>query len=161
EHDLLRHALWETVTELGVQTITGETPRSLETGPESMTLRFEDGRSLGARLVVGADGVESWVRTQLGLDSSGHSYGQRAVVTHVAAARPPRDPAWRCLRDSGPVALLPLADGRSSVVWSGPDDEAAALLECSEDEFAERLATATAHVLGDLQVRAGRAAFPL
>lgn len=162
EHDLLRHLLWDAVKALpGVQVITGGTPQRLDTGPEAMTLLLDDDRSLSARLVVGADGVDSWVRKQLGLDSSGRSYGQRAIVTHVAGERPHGDTAWQCFHDSGPVALLPLADGRSSVVWSCPDDEAADLLDCGEEEFAARLGAATGQVLGRLQVRAGRAAFPL
>ena len=103
-----------------------------------MNVRLADGTELRTRLLVGADGVDSWVRNQLGLPTTGREYGQLAVVTHVSSERPPAT-AWQCFTPRGPVALLPLADGRSSVVWSCFEAEARELEALPDNEFAARL----------------------
>lgn len=120
-----------------------------------------DGRSLQAGLIIGADGGNSRTRAQAGIETRGWSYEQRAVVTHVGTALPHRETAYQRFLPAGPVALLPLYDGRSSVVWSTTDEEAQRLLALSEAQFCQALCEATDGVLGDIAACDARASFPL
>lgn len=162
DHDWLRLTLWNRVADGGgVDLLTGVAPEGLRQQADAMAVVLADGRTLEARLLVGADGADSWVRGQLGLETTGRPYGQLAIVGHVASEQPHGSTAWQCFLPTGPVALLPLADGRSSFVWSTAEDEARALLALPDDEFAARITGATGRVLGALAMTTPRQAFPL
>jgi len=165
EHDWLRLALWQGL-DAGVSSgqvlfLSGEPPLRIDQEPDTATLVLADGARLGARLIIGADGADSFVRRTLGLTGTGHGYGQRALVAHVAGERSHADTAWQCFQPGGPVALLPLTDGRCSIVWSLPDLAARELEQADADTFGARLTEATAGVLGRLQLTTGRLGFPL
>jgi len=162
DHDSLRACLWDRVAgDGGIELLTGATPDGLEDAAGARVVRLGDGVRLRTRLLVGADGAESWVRMGLGLGTTGRSYGQLAIIGHVASERPHGGTAWQCFNPGGPAALLPLADGRSSIVWSCPEAEARKLVDVPEDEFAARLGAATCRVLGALTVTTPRLAVPL
>jgi 2-octaprenylphenol hydroxylase len=119
------------------------------------------GESLQPTLLIAADGGASRVRSLLEMPVVERSYGQHAIVTHVASSGPHRATAWqRFLRD-GPLAFLPLADGRSSVVWSMTSARANALISCDDAAFLAALQAASSGVLGELGPISARAAFPL
>jgi 2-octaprenylphenol hydroxylase len=114
-----------------------------------------------ADLVVGADGARSFVRELVGIKTNQWPYEQTAVVTHLsteidhdATAR------QRFLRD-GPLGMLPLTDGRISVVWSTTPDVAKQAMEASDDELGGMLTDASDGVLGKLTVAGPKGAFPL
>lgn len=162
DHDSLRASLWDRVAgDGGIELLTGTAPDGLEDTGDARVVRLGDGVRVRTRLLVGADGAESWVRTGLGLRTAGRSYGQLAIIGHVASERPHARTAWQCFNPGGPVALLPLADGRSSLVWSCPEAEARELVALPDGEFAARLGTATCQVLGALTVTTTRLAVPL
>jgi 2-octaprenylphenol hydroxylase len=134
---------------------------TLETVRDGARIGLGDGREYRAGLVVGADGAESAVRRLAGIATHGWDYAQRAVVTHLACEKPHGATAWQRFLDTGPLALLPLPDGRVSLVWSTLPEAAQSLVECPEAEFAERVTAASAGVLGRLSPTTLRAAFPL
>ncbi|MBM5812458.1 MAG: 2-octaprenyl-3-methyl-6-methoxy-1,4-benzoquinol hydroxylase [Gammaproteobacteria bacterium] len=134
---------------------------SLTPAATAIAIGTSDGRRLEAALLVGADGSDSSVRRLAGIATTGHDYGQHAVVAHLQAERPHRDTAWQRFLGTGPLALLPLADGRVSLVWSTAPAEAAALLAAEPPEFGRRVTVAAAGVLGRLELTTARAAFPL
>jgi 2-octaprenylphenol hydroxylase len=134
---------------------------TLEAGRAAVRVGLDDGREFQAGLVIGADGAESAVRAQAGIETRGWAYGQRAVVAHLRTGKPHGATAWQRFLDTGPVALLPLADGRVSLVWSTLPDEAEALARLDDAAFSERVTEATAGVLGTLSPTTPRAAFPL
>ena len=114
-----------------------------------------------ADLVVGADGARSFVRELAGITTNQWPYEQTALVTHLspefdhdATAR------QRFLRD-GPLGMLPLADGRISVVWSTAPDMAKLAMDASDDDLGRLLTEASDGVLGKLTVAGPRGAFPL
>ncbi|GFR49857.1 hypothetical protein Agub_g11958 [Astrephomene gubernaculifera] len=98
-------------------------------------LELADGRVLTCRLVVAADGAASKVRQMAGLRTWGWSYGQRGVVATVTTAEP-SSTAWQRFLPTGPLALLPLRDGFSSIVWSSPPQLAQELEQLGPREFA-------------------------
>jgi 2-octaprenylphenol hydroxylase len=114
-----------------------------------------------ADLVVGADGARSMVRELAGIKTNVWPYEQTAVVTHLETEIAHNATAWqRFLRD-GPLGMLPLADGRISVVWSTTPEIAAAALEATDEELGSMLTVASDGVLGELTVAGQRGAFPL
>jgi 2-octaprenylphenol hydroxylase len=134
---------------------------TLEATRDAVRLGLGDGRQFRAGLVVGADGAESAVRRQAGIDTRGWDYGQRAVVAHLASERPHAATARQRFLDTGPLALLPLADGRSSLVWSTLPERAEELVQCPEAEFSDRVTAASGSVLGRLVPTTARISFPL
>ena len=91
----------------------------------------------------------------------GRDYGQRAIVAHVTTERPHEGAAWQRFQPGGPLAFLPLADGRCSIVWSLPDAEAARILALDDAAFRAELGCAFDFRLGEITATTKRAAFPL
>lgn len=124
-------------------------------------LHLADGRQLKTRLLIGADGVDSAVRRHLEIQTAGHSYGQKALVAHLSTERGHANTAWQRFLSSGPLAFLPLSDGRSSIVWSIDEARAAELLRMDQDGFAKAVSEASDKVLGECRLTSNLASFPL
>ncbi len=116
---------------------------------------------LRARLVVGADGAQSAVRTATGLTAEMSGYHQTAIVATVATARPHGLTAWQRFMTDGTLAFLPLFDGTSSIVWSADEPRAAELAGSSAAAFARHLDRASDLALGATRLVGERASFPL
>jgi 2-octaprenylphenol hydroxylase len=134
---------------------------ALENTGDAIRVSLDDGREYRAALVIGADGGDSSVRSHAGIDVRGWDYGQRAVVAHLQPEQPHGETAWQRFLDTGPLALLPLADGRVSLVWSTLPAIADELVQCDAAEFADRVTESSAAVLGRLTPASPRASFPL
>jgi 2-octaprenylphenol hydroxylase len=136
---------------------------------ELQSLRFgadavELGTSMGAvtaRLVVGADGARSVLRRLAGLGVDTQDYGQLALVANLATGRAHESCAWQHFLGHGTLALLPLASGECSLVWSLPRAQANRLLAASAADFAAEVTRDSQGVLGDLELRSARVALPL
>jgi len=160
ENDVLRYLLWQAVEAAGIDVICAR-PAELSVGEDAVAIEFEGADSVATRLLVGADGANSWVRRSLEIETRGDNYGQKAIVGNISSEHPHQDTAWQRFLAGGPVALLPLPDGRCSIVWSCQSDEADRLLELDDEAFAAELTAATDGVLGQLRCTTPRAAFPL
>ncbi len=128
---------------------------------DGLRLQLSDGAELQTALLVGADGGASRVRELADIATRGWSYEQQAVVAVVATQLPHGRTAWQRFLPQGPLAFLPLRDGRSSIVWSTTPEHAAALLAMAEEEFCAALGEAFDHRLGPVLETGPRAAFPL
>src|SRR5690606_41389745 len=94
------------------------------------------------RAGVAAVWAESTLRRLAGGVVSRHDYGQRGVVAYIETQQPHEDTAWQRFLPAGPLAVLPFADGRSSIVWTLPDARAAEVLALDDDAFARELTRA-------------------
>jgi len=130
-------------------------------------LRLADGSitRLSAALLVGADGTNSQIRRLASIDVGGWDYNRYGVVASVRCEREHGEVAYECFRQSGPLAFLPLADGRFSIVWAVTPAEAVAILAMDDQRFMAALRRAAGP---DVIVRTGsitgvsaRASFPL
>ncbi len=132
---------------------------SVETDKVIVTLDNEE--QISAKLLVGADGANSQVRTLAGIDIQRDDYGQSGLVTVVKTEKPHEYTAWQRFQSTGPVAFLPLADGSSSIVWTLPSDLADYYCAIKKNDFKKALAEALDHKLGKVTKVGDRGAFPL
>ncbi|MCC7200057.1 MAG: UbiH/UbiF/VisC/COQ6 family ubiquinone biosynthesis hydroxylase [Gammaproteobacteria bacterium] len=160
ENRAIQAALTERAMELGV-TLLRANVEGLELGAEAAQLALGDGRRLSAALVVAADGADSAIRGMAGIDTKGWAYGQHGVVANLQPALPHGETAYQRFLPTGPLALLPLADGRVSIVWSTTQAEAESLLALDDAAFGMRVTEASCAVLGELAASGPRGAFPL
>lgn len=144
ENVLIQHALLEVLDKLDVR------------------LKFDTTvDELDADLVIGADGARSFVRDRVGIKTHDFPYGQTAYVTHLIPEEPHQKTAWQRFMQDGPLGMLPLSDGRISVVWSTHDALAERAKAASDEELGEILTEASDCVLGELKVAGPRGGFPL
>jgi ubiquinone biosynthesis UbiH/UbiF/VisC/COQ6 family hydroxylase len=162
EESALRSALLPQIHTPGLDFVSDARFASLAWSADEGTLTLTDGRRFSARLVVGADGVLSWVRHAAGIDAEPRSYGQQGVVANFDCELAHHGCARQWFRDDGSVlAWLPLPGRRISIVWSAPDALAAELLALPPDALALRVADAGGSALGALSTITPAAAFPL
>lgn len=137
---------------------------ALRVDSTNATVQLDNGDTLGASLLVGADGGQSWVRGQCDIGIDYRPYGQRAVVANFECDKPHHGVAYQWFAASeGIVALLPLPGQRVSLVWSAPDALAETLLRAPLTELARRVSVFCAEKLGQLRPVQPEAvkAFPL
>jgi 2-polyprenylphenol 6-hydroxylase len=134
---------------------------ALEFDHESARVVLGDGRSVSTALVIGADGGGSRTRELCGIGRAGWSYGQTAVVAHLRTEQPHAHTAWQRFLPDGPIAYLPLRDGRVSLVWTTTPAAAEGLIMAEPAEFNRQVTQASSRVLGDAVLDSGRAGFPL
>jgi 2-octaprenyl-3-methyl-6-methoxy-1,4-benzoquinol hydroxylase/2-octaprenylphenol hydroxylase len=161
ENNLVQHVLWAALDAAGVRRICPAEVAGYAVRDDRVQLELADGQGIGARLLVAADGIQSPLRRLAGIDTRGRDYAQRAIVAHVATERPHEDTAWQVFLPGGPLALLPLGDGRSSLVWSLPEAEAIRLLALDDEAFGEAVGVASDFRLGRIVATTPRAGFPL
>lgn len=123
-------------------------------------------RQLKTQLVVIADGAQSALRQQLGIEASVDDYQQTAVIANVCFSKPHQGIAFERFTGTGPMALLPLADSdrgepRAALVWTNNHDVAEQL--CADDDaiFLQKLQQCFGHRLGEFTRVGERASYPL
>lgn len=162
ENRAIQLALWEQLESAGdVLLLCPAGIVDMEPGTDGTRLLLTDGRYLSARLLVGADGRDSLIRELAGIGTEGWEYGQRAIVANVRPAGWHRETAWQRFLPTGPLAMLPLSDGRCSIVWSADDARAAQLMSLDDQGFSDELTDASECRLGRLTVDGPRASVSL
>ena len=151
-------AVWQALAQSSV-TFVEATPVALLNAEDSAQLTLSDGRQLQARLVVGADGANSWVKQRLAIKSRVKPYGQSGVVANFACEKPHQNIARQWFFGDSILAYLPLPDNRISIVWS--HFSPTPLLALTPQALADKVAAASQHALGELTLITPAAAFPL
>jgi 2-octaprenylphenol hydroxylase len=135
---------------------------SFKETPEQVVVTADDGQCFSARLLIGADGGNSWIRAQAALNVTEWDYAQRAIVTTVQTALPHQFTARQRFLATGPLAFLPLADmHKCSIVWSTMPEEATRLLALDQAEFQQELNQAFGDRLGVVTAAEPRYSFHL
>jgi ubiquinone biosynthesis UbiH/UbiF/VisC/COQ6 family hydroxylase len=162
ESGRLQSALWQCVSHAShVRMFCAATCEALVQHADFTEVVLEGGVTLRAKLVVGADGAQSWVRGQAGIKVIAHDYAQSAVAANFATAMPHQGTAYQWFRADGVLALLPLPGNRVSMVWSTSDLHAQELLALDAESLAQCVGEASGNALGALDVITPPAAFPL
>jgi len=120
-----------------------------------------DQRDLTCELLVAADGSNSAVRSMIGITADQVSYKQRAVIGNLLPELPMRNRAYERFTDHGPLAILPVAEGRAGFVWSVQEHDADRVLSLSDEEFLAELQQAFGNRLGTFSRVGKRASYPL
>jgi 2-octaprenylphenol hydroxylase len=162
ENRVTQLALWERIERADeIRVLCPAGVSEIELRDEAALLELTDGRQLSARLLVGADGRDSRVRGRVGIATRGWLYDQKAIVANVQVSEWHRERAWQRFLPTGPLAFLPLRDGRCSIVWSATETRAEELLALDEEDFKRELEDAFEGRLGAIGEIGPRAAFPL
>jgi len=118
-------------------------------------------RQVTARLLVAADGGESAIRRALDVPMQEWTYGHTAVIANVTPSKAHDGVAYERFTDTGPLAMLPMSEGRCSMVWTQPDDKVAEILALDDQAFLAGLQERFGYRLGRLAKVGKRAAYPL
>ncbi|MDH3318390.1 MAG: FAD-dependent monooxygenase [Betaproteobacteria bacterium] len=162
EDGVLQAALWEALAAAeGVSVLAAERLEHLQVDVDGARLQLRGGRTLSARLVVGADGAQSVVREQAGIAVIDAAYPQRAVVANFACERAHRHVAYQWFQGGPVLALLPLPANHVSMVWSTSEEQSARLLALEPAELCRTVEAASGQVLGELGLATPPRAFPL
>lgn len=162
EDRALQAALWRGLGEReGLEIIAPAQCRRLQIMTDAVRVQLADGREIAARLVVGADGAQSLVRSEAGIAAAAQDYGQRAVVANFTCERPHRHVARQWFQRGPVLALLPLPGDQVSMVWSTGEAEAARLMALDAAALGREVAAAAGGALGPLTAITAPRAFTL
>lgn len=162
ENRLMQRSLWQVLQQQENLTLFHPARcANLEWHDDAACLQLEDGREIKAKLIVGADGRDSWVRRQAGIIEPPTLYQQHGVVANFSIEKPHRGVAYQWFQPDGILALLPLPQDMVSIVWSVSPEKSEALLQLTHEELCEQVSAASYHTLGALKVVTPPAAFPL
>ena len=161
--------LWQRLQELDNLTIISPARLSqIKLGAEHATVvveRSDSGsnatQTLTSQLVVAADGGDSPIRRLLDITAREHDYHQTAIIANISSERPHHNVAYERFTRHGPLALLPMAGQRCSLVWTRTPDDAERLLALSEVDFLAELQPCFGQRLGRFTQVGQRAAYPL
>ncbi len=134
---------------------------AVEVSADHIEMIFDNQERIQAKLIIGADGAKSIIRSLAGIAYQEKSYQQVGLVARVHTELPHEKTAWQRFLPTGPLALLPLNNGECSIVWSVSDDYADDLMRLNEYEFADALTEASDRQLGNIELRSKCAGFPL
>ncbi|MEM7194722.1 MAG: FAD-dependent oxidoreductase [Pseudomonadota bacterium] len=161
-NNLVTHTLLEKLEQnFSVTVLKSHTLHSMDTRSEGVNLDFGSANSLTTKLVVGADGKNSTVKSLAGISDSTERFDQDAITAAIEFDSPAENIAYQCFLNTGPVALLPMPSGQFSLVWSLDSDQMPEHLNASDEDFIQELEAVFSPKLGSIKGISSRATFPL
>lgn len=162
ENRVTQLALWERFPAFdNLHLLCPDRVEAIDLNGERPSMNLASGKTLRAQLLVGAEGANSPLRELAGIHSSGWAYDQHAIVATVWVERHHDETARQRFLPTGPLAFLPLDQGRCSIVWSTSPEEAERLMALADDAFCAELTEASERMLGQVTRIGPRGAFPL
>lgn len=163
ENRVLRQALHAAAAEAsGIALLMPARPAATERGPDGVTVRLDDGRTLCAPLLVAAEGRQSPTRQAAGIQVARWSYDHVAIIAAVEHERPHANIAYEIFYPEGPFAILPMLPGtRSALVWSVARAQAPGYLKLGPRGFVAELSRKMGGLLGDMRLIAPLSSYPL
>lgn len=148
-------------SESNVELLCPNSVTSIERDVEHNVVTLDDGEQLTCKLLVAADGAVSSCCQQLGMSLTEHDFDQVAVIANITTEQAHQGRAFERFTSQGPVALLPMSEGRMSLVWCLRPENAQQVLQLGESEFLEQLQQAFGWRLGKMAKVGERASYPL
>jgi 2-octaprenyl-6-methoxyphenol hydroxylase len=159
--DLIRALKRAVAREPAIEMIAPDSIVGFEATPFDIQAKLANGGTLGAKLLIAADGKRSRLRERAGIKCVGWSYPQLGIVTTVAHEKPHHGEAVQHFLPGGPFAMLPLKRNRCSIVWSEDRATGEAIMATDEATFLAELAKRFGSSLGDIALAGPRQSFPL
>ena len=147
-----------------IELISPASVKEIEIGGPRTTLHLESPTgisSMEARLVIAADGADSFIRQRLQIPTKNRDYGQTAVICNITPEIAHEGRAFECLTDTGPFAVLPHTGKRCGLVWSVATDNAAEIMGLDDETFLARAQKRFGKQLGGWVKVGKRTAYPL
>ncbi len=162
EDRYLRRALADaTQAAEGITLLNGEDVIAQDVDASGVTLTLASGKTVRSKLVVGADGRGSGTAMRAGIKRIGWGYAQTALVCAISHEKPHDGVAHQFFMPPGPLAILPLTENRSSIVWSETTDNAARINALPDDAYLNVLRPRFGDFLGDISLAGARYTYPL
>lgn len=164
ENRAIRTGLIERARALAGDTLTLAIPdkvKHFSRASGQTSIMLESGRRIEARLIVGADGRNSICRKEAGIDVLRFDYEQTGIVATIAHGEPHHGLAVERFFPSGPLAILPMQNDRSSIVWAAENALAKDLIGLDDDEFLGELEERFDSRLGEISLAGPRFHYPL
>ncbi|NGP54061.1 2-octaprenyl-6-methoxyphenyl hydroxylase [Thioalkalivibrio sp. XN8] len=166
ENRALGEVLWQRLqAEPGVTTWVPAKVTAVTQDQDGITVRVDRGEGgeavVAARLLVAADGARSPTRALAGIAAATRDYGQVAVIANLTPAVDHDGTAFERFTPSGPLAVLPLTRGRTTIVWTLAPDRAAAVMALDDAAFLAEFQVAFGYRLGLFRKVGRRASYPL
>ena len=161
ENRLLGQALRGRCSAIARLTQCHASVRDVVPSQDAVRLVTDQGQEIATRLVVAADGARSCIRSAFGIDATVSDYGQHALIAHVDAERFHEYTAYERFTPSGPIAVLPIAEGRCAIVWTLAPEAAGRALQLPDATFLDELQQAFGLRLGRFTRVGRRQAYPL
>ncbi len=162
EASLIRTAVWRALKEQdNLEVICPAEGVDLTFENEAAHLTLSNGRKLPSKLLVGADGAESWVRGMSHITARSLNYNQVGIVANFHCEQEHDGIARQWFQKTGVLAWLPMPENQVSIVWALPSLEAERLMLLPEPDFARSCQEAGHHILGEMQLKNRPHAFPL
>jgi len=158
EDSLLQDALWRG---LEADILAPAQCDALSIEEEFATIALHDGRRISGKLVVGADGANSFVRRHAGIAATDRDYGQSAVVANFGCEKPHGNVACQWFERGAVLALLPLPGNHVSMVWSLPSLESKRIGALEPQALCREVEQAAGNVLGELAIVTAPRSYPL
>lgn len=162
ENRALQYALWQRLAQLpSVTCYTHCAPLSTLAATSARQLELDNGQTLSARLVVGADGARSTLRELAQISVESYDYHQRAMIINVETELPQQDVSWQVFTPTGPIAMLPLPGHRASLVWYDHEDATRAREAMDNATLKTAIEGAYPRRLGNITRVVAHASFPI
>ncbi len=145
----------------GITHRTGATVIDQSTDERIAGVTLADGETLTARLIIGADGRQSGTASRAGIRRTGWNYRQSALVCAIAHEKPHNGTAHQLFLPPGPLAILPLTENRSSIVWTETADMASRINGLPDEAYLQILRPRFGDFLGEISLAGARYTYPL
>jgi 2-octaprenyl-6-methoxyphenol hydroxylase len=162
ENRVLRRAMFRRMADLSELThLAPAEPIRVDRGADGVEVELADGRTIRARLVVGADGRNSPLRQAAGIRTFGTDFRQHAISGTVSHEKPHHGVAVEHFLPSGPFAILPMTGNRSSIVWTERAALAPAMMRLDKADFDREVSHRFGDFLGAVEWSGPRWCYPL
>ncbi|NJC99389.1 FAD-dependent 2-octaprenylphenol hydroxylase [Candidatus Erwinia dacicola] len=163
ENRVIHQALWQHAESLNdINLIAPAQLQQVAFGDNEAFVTLQDGSMMTARLLVAADGANSWLRNKADIPLTFWDYQHHALVANIRSEKPHDAVVRQVFHGDGILAFLPLSDPHlSSIVWSLSPQEALCLKEIPAAVFNQQLSVAFDLRLGLCEVESERQSFPL
>jgi len=162
ENKNLIHGAWKALKSTdNCQIIEQSHIKNIENPGQQIRIELNDGSLYKSKLLIAAEGRNSFIRQYAEIKTSGYDYKQKGLVAYIKLESAKPETAFQSFNDGGPIGILPIDDCLYSIVWSLPLEQCNDWLTCTEEDFELGLKKAIGKDFGKIKLMSQRAAFPL